>query len=108
MQRIAFQSTTDIQEKKYWKTYAVCSFFVGTFALINILTSVQNMYSNTSAQEYEFKKVELSENIRVLEAERSNVSNLHNLHAQALENGYTTISQLHYVASPLSQVVAQR
>jgi hypothetical protein len=93
-------------EKKYWRTYITCAVVFGSMAMLNIMASVQTMYSNSSAQAYEYKKQQLTADIQSLEKEQSTLTNLHAIQAQAIADGYTTVSDLKYAAAPLSQVVA--
>lgn len=95
-------------EKKYWKTYVTCLAIVGMFGLLNIVASVQSMYSTNTNVEAQYQKQELTATIQQLEKEQATLSNLNNLHALATANGYTTISDLKYAAAPVNQVVAQR
>ncbi|MEO8581065.1 MAG: hypothetical protein ABI425_00635 [Patescibacteria group bacterium] len=95
-------------KRKYWKTYAVFGGLLGICAVLNIIASVESMYSSTNSQEFEFKKVQLTNQIQQLEKQKSELTNLHSIQAEALASGFVQVSQLHYVSTPMSQKVAER
>lgn len=111
MTTIDIKRTTFVQptiKKTYWKTYAVFGVILGISALLNVVASVESMYSSNNAQEFEFKKAKLTAEIQALEKEKSQVANLRDLQNDALASGFTPVTALQYAETPMSQAVAQR
>lgn len=110
MTTIDIRPTTlpEITKKKYWKTYVVFGVILGLSALLNAVASVESMYSSNNAQEFEFKKAELTAQIQLLEKQKSTAANLNSVQALAESQGFTPVEKLQYVNAPMSQKVAER
>jgi hypothetical protein len=95
-------------QKKYWKTYAVFGAVLGLCALLNVVASVESMYSSSNSQELEYKKAELSAQIQQLEKEKSQAVNLNSIQTEAVAEGYSAVTKLQYASAPMTQQVAER
>lgn len=102
------QQVSIVKEKNFWKTYLVCGVVVAMFGIANVAISVQSMYSSNTSQELEFKRAQYVQQMRELEQQRAQASNIQAIQALAEKEGYTSVENLLYIESPSTQMVAQR